>query len=62
MTCIKGHTGTAITWQVISADDIAFIGRIKEELQRKVLNWKNELKIGGLKMSAETSEILVMER
>ena len=57
-----GHIGTAIHWELLFADDIALIGRMKEELQGKILNWQNELKRGGLKMSAEKSEILVMER
>ena len=59
---LVGHIGTAIHWKLIFADDIALIGRTKEELQRKILNWQNELKIGGLKISAEKSKILVMER
>ena len=52
----------AIPCELIFADDIALIGRTKEELQRKILNWQNELKIGGLKMSAKKSKIVVMER
>ena len=60
---LTGHIGAAIPWELIFTDDIALIRtRTKEELPRKILNWQNELKIGGLKMSAEKSEILVMER
>ena len=40
---LTGHIETAIPYVLIFADDIALIGRTekKEELQRKILSWKN---------------------
>ena len=35
---LTGHIGTAVPWELIFADDVALIGKTKEELQRKILN------------------------
>ena len=42
---LTGHIGTEISWELIFADDIAWIARTEEELERKILNWQDELKI-----------------
>ena len=43
-------------------DDIALVGKTEKELQEKVIKWQTGLKSRGLKMSAEKTETLVMER
>ena len=37
---LTGHIGTEISWKYI-----AWIARTEEELERKILNWQDELKI-----------------
>ena len=45
---------TLVSWELIFAYDIALVAAI-EELQRKVLNWHNVLRKGGLKMTTQKS-------
>ena len=49
-------------WELIFEDDIALLAESEEELQEKVQRWLASLIRGGLKMSAEKSEVLVSER
>ena len=48
-------------WEFIFADDIVLIGKTEEELKEKLAKWQRELANGGLRMSAEKSETMVME-
>ena len=59
---VTDHIKTDIPWESIFADDIALAGKTEKELQEKVIKWQTGLKSGGLKMSAEKTETLVMER
>ena len=44
------------------ADDVALMALSEEGLQRRVLEWQEQLQKGGLKMNAEKSEVMVSER
>ena len=59
---LTDHISTGIPWELIFADDIALVGKTGKELREKVIKWQTGLKSGGLKMSAEKTETLVMER
>ena len=43
------------------ADDVALMA-LSEEIQRRVLEWLEQLQKGGLKMNAEKSEVMVSKR
>ena len=59
---LTDHIRTAAPWELIFADDIALVGRTEEELQEKILKRQRGLASGGLKMSTEKSETLVVQR
>ena len=59
---LTNHIKTDTPWEIIFADDIAIVGRTEEDLQGKLKKWQMALANGGLKMSAEKPEMMVMER
>ena len=59
---LTNHIKTDTPWEIVFADDIAIVDRTEEDLQGKLTKWQMGLANGGLKMSAEKSETMVMER
>ena len=59
---LANHIKTGTPWEIIFSDDVEIAGRTEEDLQGKLTKWQMGLASGGLKMSAEKSETMVMER
>ena len=53
-----GRIGTP--WEILFADDLAIVAISEQELQNKVVSWQERLEIGGLRMNATKSEVLVI--
>ncbi len=49
-------------WELIFANDVALVAKTEAELQERVKDWQNNLANGGLKVNAEKSEVMVMDR
>ena len=62
MDTLSVEIRTSAPWELIFADGIALMVETEEELQRKVINWQEVLRKGGLKMNTQKSKVLVSER
>ena len=62
MDTLTEEIRTEALWELIFSDDIALVVGTEEELQENVQKWQRNLSTGGLKMSVENSQVLVLKR
>ena len=62
MDTLTEEVRTKALWELIFANDIALVAGTEEELQEKAQKWQRNLSRGGLKMSVEKSEVMVLAR